>query len=422
MKEINELFSFIKKSPTAFHSVKTVSEKLEKEGYVRLYENEKWSIEEDGKYYVIRGGASLIAFRGVKGAKGFTTVATHSDSPCFFLKSAANKSGLYTRLNVEGYGGMINYSWLDRPLSVAGRIVVRTAEGMEERLVDIDEELLCIPSVAIHFNRTVNDGIKLNPAIDMLPLYSTGEADIIEEIATRCGVNKKDVLGFDLAVYNRDEGKRFGKNGEFMLCPRLDNLECTYAALNGFLQAKKTDSVPVLAVFDNEEVGSQSSHGAGSTFFADTLRRISGEEKFRLMLANSFTVSADNAHAIHPNHPELSDGDNAPVLNGGVVIKKTASRRYATDGASYGFFEELCRRAGVKTQVFHNRADLPGGSTLGTIADGKVSVPTVDIGFAQLAMHSANETAGSLDLAEMIKALTELYSTKIEHRGEVWKF
>lgn len=425
MKKTTELFSFIKKSPTAFHTVKAVADRLIKDGYTRLYENDEWKLQPNGKYFVIRGGASIIAFRTVEKALGFTAVATHSDSPCFALKENFQKSGAYSRLIVEGYGGMINYSWLDRPLSVAGRVIVKTADGMRETLVDLDKNLLTIPSVAIHFNRTVNEGLKLNPAVDMLPLYSTsGNADLKGEIAKSLGVKDEEILGFDLFVYNRDEGSIFGANGELMLCPRLDNLECAFSALEAFLTAKNSsETVPVLAIFDNEEVGSQSSHGAGSTFLEDVLYRVAGDrEKYLRMLANGFIVSADNAHALHPNHPELSDGDNAPVLNGGVVIKKTASRRYATDGASYALMEEICRRAGVKTQVFHNRADLPGGSTLGAITDGKVSVPTVDIGFAQLAMHSANETAGSLDLIEMIKALTELYSTKIDRHAEIWKF
>ena len=418
----NELFSFIKKSPTAFHAVAEIAKTLENSGYSRLNENEEWLLENNGKYFVVRGGASIIAFRAKNNGSGFMTVATHSDSPCFAVKSNAQKEGKYSRLSVEGYGGMINYSWLDRPLSVAGRVSVKTESGMEERLVNIDENLLCIPSVAIHFNRTVNEGIKLNPAVDMLPLYSGNkEKDLVCEIAKAVNAKKEDVLGFDLYAYNRDEGTLFGAENEFILCPRLDNLECTYSALKAFLGASDNEeTVPVLAVFDNEEIGSQTSHGAYSTFLSDTLYRIAGNRaQYLKMLANSFTVSADNAHAFHPNHPELSDCDNAPVLNEGVVIKRTASRRYATDGASMAFFMEICRRANAKTQVFHNRSDLAGGSTLGAITDGTVSVPTVDIGFAQLAMHSANETAAVADVTAMTEALTAFYSTAIIQKGDI---
>lgn len=420
MKHVNGLFDFIKNSPTAYHTVDTVKKMLDREGYQELYECDRWKLTVDGKYYVIRNGTSIIAFRTVKDARGFMIVASHSDSPAFRVKTTAESVGAYTRLEVEKYGGMIYYSWLDRPLSVAGRVLVRTNEGMEGKLVNIDSDLLTVPSLAIHLNRGVNDGAKFNPAKDLLPLYSLeGErGDLMRSVAENIGVRSESIIAHDLFLYNRDEGKRVGKNGEFILCPRLDDLGCVYTSTVAFIGADSSHAVPVLAVFDNEEVGSETKQGAASTFLRDTLLRISGSEPaLGVALENSFMVSADNAHAKHPSYPEMSDPDNAPLLNCGVVIKYNASQRYTTDGFSDAFFRSICERAGARVQSYYNRADLPGGSTLGSISNTRVSVPTVDIGLPQLAMHSANETAGAYDLDEMVKALTEFYSSSLLKKG-----
>lgn len=420
MNHVNGLFEFIKKSPSAYHAVNTVKETLDMNGYTELYEGERWKLAVDGKYYVIRNGTSIIAFRATRDARGFMICASHSDTPTFRVKNTPETVGAYTRLEVEKYGGMIYYSWLDRPLSAAGRVVVRTRDGIESRLVDIDEDILTIPSLAIHLNRGVNDGAKFNPAKDLLPLYSgNGEkGDFIGSIADKIGVPTTDILSHDLFLYNRDEGRRIGKNGEFILCPRLDDLGCVYSSLTAFLAARDGQSLPVLAVFDNEEVGSETKQGAASTFLRDTLSRISGgEASLVAALENSFMISADNAHAKHPNSPEMSDPDNAPILNGGVVIKYNANQRYATDGLSDAFFRTVCQRAGVRVQTYCNRADLPGGSTLGSISDTRVSILTVDIGLPQLAMHSANETAGAYDVENMISAISEFYATSIVKKG-----
>ena len=420
MNHINGLFEFIKSSPDAYHAVNSVKEMLDKEGYTELYESERWKLAVDGKYYVIRNGSSIIAFRTVKDARGFMITASHSDSPSFRVKTTAETVGAYTRLEVEKYGGMIYYTWLDRPLSVAGRVVVRTQSGVKTRLVDLDTNLLTIPSLAIHLNRGVNDGAKFNPAKDLLPLYTMdgGKGDLVTTIADELSVSPSDILSHDLFLYNRDEGKRIGKNGEFILCPRLDDLGCVYASTVAFLNSSATGSLPVLAVFDNEEVGSETKQGAASTFLRDTLARITGTEaSLAVALENSFMVSADNAHAKHPSSPEMSDPDNAPVLNGGIVIKYNANQRYTTDGLSDAIFRSICERAGVKVQTYCNRADLPGGSTLGSISNTRVSVSTIDIGLPQLAMHSANETAGAEDVDAMIAALTELYSSSIAKKG-----
>ena len=421
MKLLNGLFDFIKKSPTAYHAADTVAKILVENGYTELYEGSHWALNDGGRYFVRRNCSSLIAFRTVKGARGFMIAASHTDSPTFRVKLSGEKGGAYSRLDVEKYGGMIYYSWLDRPLSVAGRVVVATEGGVECRLVNLDCDLVSIPSLAIHLNRGVNDGAKLNPATDMLPLYSTGGGSLEAKICDAAGVTPDKLLSHDLFLYNREQGRVFGANGEFILCPRLDDLESVYASLEGFLGAGDCASVPVFAIFDNEEVGSETKQGAASTFLFDTLSRIAGDD-YRPILASSMMLSIDNAHALHPNHPEMSDGANAPLLGGGIVVKFNANQRYATDALSDGIFAAICAREGVKTQRYYNRADLPGGSTLGSISNTRVSVPTVDIGFAQLAMHSATETAAVSDLEPMVVATRAFFSTSLAADGEKINF
>ena len=412
MNEITRLFDFINNSPTAYHAVDTAEKILTENGYTRLYEGDKWSLSDGGKYYVVRNGTSLIAFRTVADARGFMIAASHTDSPTFRVKLSGEKCGAYSRLDVEKYGGMIYYSWLDRPLSVAGRVVLSTPNGVECRLVNLDADLCSIPSLAIHLNRNVNDGLSLNPANDMLPLYSLGSGTLLERIATSAGTTPDRILSHDLFLYNREKGMTFGADGEFILCPRLDNLESVYASLCGFTESAPCASVPVYAIFDNEEVGSETKQGAASTFLYDTLTRIAGDD-YLPMLASSMMLSIDNAHALHPNRPEMSDRENAPTLGGGIVVKFNANQRYATDAVSHGIFLELCNLNGLKTQRYYNRADLPGGSTLGSISNTRVSIPTVDIGFPQLAMHSATETAACADLDPMIKAVCAFFSSSL---------
>ncbi len=419
-KEINsELFSFIKSSPSPYHTVATVKKALIADGHTELFSGDKWELTDGGKYFITSNGTSIIAFKYKKSANGFMIAASHSDSPSFRLKANNELNGAYTRLDVEKYGGMIYYTWLDRPLSLAGRVVVKTNDGIDTRLVNIDRDLAVIPSVAIHLNRGVNDSCALNPARDLLPLVASaeGKGNIMNGIASSAGVEASSVISHDLFLYNREEGRYIGASDEFILAPRLDDLECVFASLKAYTAARESDSIPVLAVFDNEEVGSETKQGAASEFLPDTLRRIAGDDIDKL-ISNSFLVSADNAHAKHPNHPELSDAENAPLLNGGVVIKWNANQRYTTDGVSDAVFSSLCERAGVKIQYYYNRADMPGGSTLGSIATTKVSIPSVDIGLPQLAMHSSMETAGAHDTAAMASALAEFYSTSILRKGE----
>jgi aspartyl aminopeptidase len=329
--------------------------------------------------------------------------------------------GASARFAVEKYGGMILYTWLDKPLSVAGRVVLSTDSGIETRLVNIDKDIAVIPSIAIHFNRSVNDGYKFNPAVDMLPLTAiTKDGDtLLDTVSAELGVTKDAIISHDLFLYNRQTPSVIGLSDELILSPRLDDLECVYASLESYLATDAHNgAVDVLAVFDNEEVGSETKQGAASTFLADTLRKIAGSDaNYSAMLASSFMVSADNAHAIHPNHPELSDPIGAPTLGGGIAVKYNANQRYTTDAVSDAIFRTVAKRGGARTQSYYHRADLLSGSTLGSIADTRVSISTVDIGLPQLAMHSATECAAVSDLEDMILALTELYSTSFTFDG-----
>lgn len=421
MSYVNQLIDFIKNSPTAYHTVSSVKQALIAAGFTELQEDNPDAFSDGGRHFVIRGGSSIIAFKGKTECGGFMICASHSDSPCFKIKNELS-GATYTRLATEKYGGMIHYTWLDRPLSVAGRAVVKTAEGIKTILVSLDDTFLTIPSVAIHLNRGVNDGYKFNPASDLLPLVgmSDSKGKLLQTVADQAGVEIDDIISHDLFLYNADDGRVIGINNDLLLAPRIDDLGCVYASLRAFLDAPESDkAVSVLAVFDNEEVGSETKQGASSTFLDMTLRAIAGNDvKYSAMLYNSFMVSADNAHALHPNHPELYDSSNAPVLGGGVVIKYNANQRYTTDAISDGIFSTLAYRAGIGLQKFSNRADMVGGSTLGSISNTRVSVSTVDIGLPQLAMHSANETAAVSDLCDMVKVLTELYSSGIEKQGD----
>lgn len=415
-----KLFDYIAACPTAFHTCARSADMLRAAGYTELCEAQRWEIVPGGKYFVTRNGSSLIAFRVPAGdMAGFMMTAAHGDSPAFKIKENAElPDGNYLRLSVEKYGGMLCAPWLDRSLSVAGRVLVSEGDKLSVKLVDLKTPCAIIPNVAIHMNRNANDGMKYMANIDTIPLFSSEDpaAAILPMAAEAAGVSPDNVLGSDLFLYCRGRGVTFGAHSEYILSPRLDDLACAWSCLEGFLAARDTGALPILCIFDNEEVGSETKQGAASAFLRDTLRRIvfalgHDEEAFRTMLARSFLLSADNAHAIHPNHPEYSDGDNCPHMNAGVVIKFNANQRYATDGRSCALFRSICQDAGVPTQVMANRSDLPGGSTLGSIANTLVPVSTVDIGLAQLAMHSAWETMGAEDCAYLTAAAKQTFET-----------
>ena len=416
-----EMLLFIEKSPTCFHAVENVKQRLAQAGYEELKEKDVWQLAPGNGYYVTRNDSSLIAFRLPMEPKGFHIVAAHTDSPTFKLKESPEITveNHYVKLNTEKYGGMILSTWLDRPLSVAGRLAVRTSEGIATRLVMVDEDLLVIPNVAIHMNREMNKGVEYNPQVDMLPLFaeakeSRGEGGLLKKVAKAAKVEASDILAHDLFLYVHDKGRIFGENGEYVLSSRLDDLQCVYAAVEGFVASTPTEYINVCAIFDNEEIGSGTKQGADSTFLEDTLSGVAESiglqgRDYKRLLADSFLISADNAHAVHPNHPEKADPTNRPYLNGGIVIKYHGAQKYTTDAFSAAFMKQICEKASVPYQTYANRADIPGGSTLGNISTAHVSVPSVDIGLPQLAMHSAVETAGVRDTGYAIKAFETFF-------------
>lgn len=414
------LISFLDKSPTAFHAVSSIKKKLVASGYFELVESEKWELTEGGKYFVTRNDSSIIAFRVPSfNFIGFMIGAAHSDSPAFKVKENPEiiENG-YVKLNVEGYGGMLLAPWLDRPLSVAGRIIVKNGNKLEVRLVNVDRDLLLIPNVAIHMNRDANKGQTWNAQVDMLPVLGSADeakGSFMRIIAESAGVSDSDIISHDLFLYVQDKGKVWGGSEEYISAPHLDDLQCVYGCLEGFLGANNSSSVPVLAVFDNEETGSLTKQGADSTFLEDVLKRISlscskDEEGYYRAVSSSFMVSADNAHALHPNHPEKADPVNRPAINKGIVIKFNAAQHYTTDAVSCAVYRDLCESNDIPVQVFTNRSDSRGGSTLGNVSNAHVSLNTVDIGLAQLAMHSCYETAGAKDTKHLIDAMTIFYS------------
>ena len=410
------LLQFLDASPSVYHAAANIENELKNDGYARLDEAEKWELIPGGKYYLTRGGSAVLAFRVPQGTpKGFMMSASHSDRPTFKVKENGELGGAYTRLATEKYGGMIISTWLDRPLSIAGRVLVETENGVESKLVNIDRDLLLIPNVAIHMNHQINDGYKWNPAVDTNCLLGgKGAAGKLNELLEKEAGGK--ILGHDLYLYVRQKATVWGMDEEYICAPALDDLECAWSCTQGFLQAEESAAIPVLCVFDSEEVGSNSVQGAASMLLQSTLERICaalGLETAQ-MLASSFMISADNAHAIHPNHPELADAANAPVLGGGVVLKFNASQRYTTDGISAAVLRSVCKKAEIPVQTFYNRADMPGGSTLGHISLTHVSVPTADIGLAQLAMHSAYESAAVSDAIALEKAMAVFYSSALE--------
>lgn len=419
-KTAKKLLKFIQKSPTAFQAVEEMSQRLQREGFKELKEEKHWDLKAGGNYFVTRNHSAVIAFSiPKKPAWKFHIMASHSDSPALKIKENPEMEveKAYIKLNVERYGGMLLAPWFDRPLSVAGRLIVRKNGEIQEKLVAVDKDLLVIPNLAIHMNREVNDGYKYNVQKDMLPLYSDydGKGSFMKLMAAEADVAEEDILGHDLFLYDRTPGTVWGANEEFISAPRLDDIQCAFASLEGFLRGERKESIAVHCVLDNEEVGSTTKQGAASTFLKDTLMRINmglgrTQEEYLMTLADSFMVSADNAHALHPNHTDKTDPVNRPVLNGGIVIKYNANQKYCTDGVSAAIFKDICDRAEVPYQTFVNRSDMAGGSTLGNISNTQVPMKTVDIGLAQLAMHSVYETTGAKDTESLAKAAAVLFA------------
>lgn len=418
-----ELLNFIYQSPTAYNAIETIKKYLLNAGFIELHESNKYVLEENKNYFVTRNGTSLIAFKVPSKVDnyGFNIVASHSDSPTYKVKPNYDiKTSIYHKLSVEPYGGMIHSSWFDRPLSLAGRAIVKNGNKIETKEVNIDYPLLSITNVPIHMNRTINDGYKYNAASDLQPLLAQEieKFDLYELLANELNISKDNIINFDLYLCLKEKGYIYGLNKEYFASPRIDDLQCAFTSLKGFIDANNNSNINVYACFDNEEVGSGTRQGADSSFLEDTLKRVNGalgfdESKYLEAVASSFLVSADNAHAIHPNHPELFDGLNNVKMNGGIVIKNNAAQSYATDGLSASLFTEILKEANIPYQFYTNRADIRGGSTLGNISNSHVSVLSIDIGLAQLAMHSCNETAGVKDNEYAINAFKAFYSTSI---------
>lgn len=426
MDILKDLMDFLDSSVTMFHAINECEKVLQRSGFTYLPENEKWNINK-GKYYTKRNSSSLIAFDIAEGDYHFQISAAHSDSPTFKLKDRpVIEANGYLKLNVEGYGGMINATWLDKPLTLAGRVMVNTDKGIETRLLHIDRDLLIIPNVPIHFNREINKGFAFNNQVDMLPIFSAGnlkEADFDNILAKELGIEAEAILAKDLYLVNRQKAAIIGFDNELISSGRLDDLECVYTSLRGFVEAENKNHINVFAVFDNEEVGSVTKQGAMSTFLASTLDRVNtalgkSKEEYYRAIAKSILISCDNAHAVHPNHPELFDVKNRPVLNQGIAIKESANQKYTTDAFSRAILKKILEKKNIPYQTFANRSDIAGGSTLGNLSNTVVSMNAVDIGLPQLAMHSAYETAGAKDVGYAFETLKAFFEANIDIKDD----
>ncbi len=449
-KNAEKLLNFIEKSPSCFHVIDNMKQELASAGFTELREQDSWQLEAGGAYYVTRNGSAIIAFRVPASGRvqGYQIVASHSDSPVFKVKEnpEVEAEGCYVKLNVEKYGGMILSTWLDRPLSVAGRILVRsgaaseTTGRMETRLVHLNRDLLMIPNLAPHMNPDVNNGYKYNLKTDMMPVLGAlpssqcgGAGDesadgakpsLAALVAAEAGVDPADIITADLYLYNRQAGTLWGADSEFLASPKLDDLECAYGSLMGILGAEgRSEKVAVHCVLDNEEVGSGTKQGGAGTFLVDTLKRIcsslgGSEEDYLRAVAGSFLISADNAHAVHPNRGDIADSANRPKMNGGIVIKYSGNQKYSSDAVSAAVLKMLCEKAEVPVQVYTNRSDIAGGETLGNISTSQVSVSSVDIGLPQLAMHSAYESAGVKDITYLMELTRTFFDSTLETDGD----
>lgn len=425
---IPRLMHWLDASTCNLLAVKTIVKELQAKGFKEIKQNENWEIQPGGKYYLVKNGSAVFAFTTGNGLtsfrKGLHLVAAHSDSPCLKLKPNPEiyGDGGVVSLNVEKYGGGILYTWFDRPLSMSGRITVKSDDAMKpkEIVFDLERPIAVVPHLAIHFNRGVNEGNAISVQKDMKPvvgyfdtktLYKAreGRGIVLETIAEHCGVSSQDILDYDISLYPVVKATLCGIESEYLCSPRIDDLSMVYAGLEALLNVSddKTDRVRVLAVFDNEETGSGTRQGAASPVLRDLLERICDKlggtkEDFHVGLANSFMISADDAHAWHPNYNERYDPTNHPVIGGGPVIKINANGKYMTDAFGAGVFKQLCDKAGVKYQMFVNHADIAGGSTLGNILTSQMDLNGVDVGSAIWAMHSAVETGGVTDYVDMV--------------------
>lgn len=424
---VERILAFLNASKSPFHVVSNIEATLLEAGFEKLDEKKEYALKKGKSYFVKRNDSSIIAFKIPTNCNDFSFfgTATHNDSPTYKLKpNPFVRKGNLTLLDTEPYGGMIHSSWLDRPLSFAGRVYLQKGDEVLERLVDIDKDLLLIPNLAIHMNREINNGYAYNPAVDMLPLLSSSLADdetFVSYLSKALSLKEDEqILSHDLYLYNRDKARLFGAEEEFLSSPKIDDLASVYCALLSFLASNNEKRMTLFASFDNEEVGSLTRQGAASSFFRDTLLRLSSSLGFDLeeAVARSFILSVDNAHANHPSHPEKSDQTTNVALGGGIVLKHNANQSYTTDAFGASLVKKVASLVNVPVQEFSNRSDIRGGSTLGNLLNGQISVHSADIGLPELAMHSANETMAAKDLVFMIDFLTAFFEKDVRFKGE----
>ncbi|NLK93571.1 MAG: M18 family aminopeptidase [Clostridiales bacterium] len=427
-KLAQELIDFIQESPTAFHGTNEIKKILSTFGYVELQEGEKWNIQENGKYFLTKNNSALIAFEIGNGKieeKGFRIIGAHTDSPGFKIKPKCqiNVENHYIKLNTEVYGGPILSTWFDRPLSIAGRVLLKGKSILHprERLINIKKPLLVIPNLAIHMNRSVNEGYSINKQKDTLPLMGYINEKLEEDnlliniISEELKVQKDEILDFDLFLYEYEKGTILGINDEFISASRLDDLWMVHAGYKALIESIENQSTKVLICIDNEEIGSLTSQGAHSSFIKNILERIclsmgKNKEEFYRALSNSAMISADLAHALHPNVVEKHDPTNRPVLGKGPVIKIAASGSYSTDGYSAAIFKGLCENAKIPYQVFVNRSDVRGGTTIGPMMSSDLSIPVIDMGAPLIGMHSIRELGSVCDNKYTIDLFREFYN------------
>lgn len=428
MSNTRQLLDFINKSKTAFQGAYEVKDILEKNGFTEIKESDCWNLSKGDKHYIMKNDSAVIAFEVGSGEieeDGFRLIGAHTDSPGFRIKPSAEMTveNNYVKLNTEVYGGPILSTWFDRPLSIAGRVTLKSDNVFkpETRIVDVNKPVLIIPNLAIHMNRSVNEGYEFNKQKDVLPLLTLCneklEKDnyLVNLLAETLNVEASEILDFDLFLYEYAEGTLVGLNEELISCGRLDDLWMVFAGLKALTESNKIKSTKVLVALDNEEIGSLTSQGANSSILETILERIAlglnkDREGFRRALSNSVMISADLAHAIHPNYTEKCDPTNKPVLGGGPVIKIAASGSYSTDSFAAGIFKGICEKAGVPCQVFVNRSDMRGGTTIGPITAAKLNIPVIDMGAPLLSMHSIRELASVKDNEYTIKAFTEFFN------------
>ncbi|AOR24603.1 M18 family aminopeptidase [Clostridium taeniosporum] len=428
MNKAKQLLNFINNSKSAFHGAHEVKSILDKEGFIEIKECDKWNLKHGGKYYVMKNESAIIGFEignGDIAEEGFRLIGAHTDSPGFRIKPHAEITveNHYVKLNTEVYGGPILSTWFDRPLSVAGRVTLKGNNPLkpEVKLVDLNKPVLIIPSLAIHMNRSINEGYKYNRQKDTLPLLTIAteklEKDgyLIKLISESLNVDEKEIVDFDLFLYEYEKGCLFGMNEEFISSGRLDDLWMVYAGLVALLQSKNNKATKVLVALDNEEIGSLTSQGANSSLLENILERITlalgkDREDFKRSLSNSVMISADLAHALHPNYAEKHDPTNRPLIGEGPVIKIAASGSYSTDSYEATIFKQVCEKANVPCQEFVNRSDVKGGTTIGPITASKLNIPVIDMGAPLLSMHSIRELASVKDNEYTIKAFTEFLS------------